>query len=44
VWDRARFKDAYSKALGDEDWVFDKDGKTRPQRWTFASTFTRAVA
>jgi hypothetical protein len=26
VKDRPRFKDAYSKALGD-DWVFDKDGK-----------------
>jgi hypothetical protein len=28
VKDRPRFKGAYLKALGDEDWIFNKDDKT----------------
>jgi hypothetical protein len=28
----------------DDDWVFNKNGKTRTPRWTHGSSFTRAVA
>jgi hypothetical protein len=44
VQDQPRFKGAYSKALGDDDWVFEKGGKTHTSRWTSGSSFTRAVA
>jgi hypothetical protein len=33
--DRARFKGAYLKALGDGGWVFNKKGKKRTSRWMF---------